>query len=64
MLFLALKGVEEKYPNVEVRVIKTPAGDMSGTNARKALKKGDKEKFLHFYLLRFQLTKKKISTIF
>jgi hypothetical protein len=48
MLFLALKGVEEKYPNVEVRVIKTPAGDMSGTNARKALKKGDKEEFFTF----------------
>ena len=42
------KGVEEKYPNVEVRVIKTPAGDMSGTNARKALKKGDKEKFFTY----------------
>jgi hypothetical protein len=42
------KGVEEKYPNVEVRVIKTPAGDMSGTNARKALQKGDKEKFFTF----------------
>jgi hypothetical protein len=42
------KGVEEKYPNVEVRVIKTPAGDMSGTNARKALKKGDKEQFFTF----------------
>ena len=42
------KGVEEKYPNIEVRVIKTPAGDMSGTNARKALKKGDKEQFFTF----------------
>jgi hypothetical protein len=42
------KGVEDKYPNVEVRVIKTPAGDMSGTNARKALKKGDKEEFFTF----------------
>jgi Fe-Mn family superoxide dismutase len=42
------KGVEDKYPNVEVRVIKTPAGDMSGTNARKALKKGDKEQFFTF----------------
>jgi hypothetical protein len=42
------KGVEDKYPNVEIRVIKTPAGDMSGTNARKALKKGDKEKFFTF----------------
>jgi hypothetical protein len=42
------KGVEEKYPNLEVRVIKTPAGDMSGTNARKALKKGDKEKFFTY----------------
>ena len=42
------KGVEEKYPNIEIRVIKTPAGDMSGTNARKALKKGDKEKFFTY----------------
>jgi len=42
------KGVEKKYPNVEVRVIKTPAGDMSGTNARKALQKGYKEKFFTY----------------
>jgi hypothetical protein len=42
------KGVEEKYPNIEVRVIKSPGGDMSGTNARKALKKGDKETFFTF----------------
>jgi hypothetical protein len=42
------KGVEEKYPNIEVRVIKSPGGDMSGTNARKALKKGDKEKFFTY----------------
>ena len=42
------KGIEEKYPNLEVRVIKTPAGDMSGTNARKALKQGDKEKFFTY----------------
>jgi hypothetical protein len=42
------KGVEEKYPNLEVRVIKTPSGDMSGTNARKALKKGDKEQFFTY----------------
>ena len=42
------KGVEEKYPNLKVKVIKTPSGDMSGTNARKALKKGDKEEFFTF----------------
>jgi hypothetical protein len=42
------KGVEEKYPNIEVRVIKSADGDMSGTNARKALKKGDKEKFFTY----------------
>jgi hypothetical protein len=42
------KGVEEKYPNLKVKVIKTPSGDMSGTNARKALQKGDKEKFFTF----------------
>jgi hypothetical protein len=42
------KGVEEKYPNIEVRVIKSVDGDMSGTNARKALKKGDKETFFTY----------------
>jgi len=42
------KGVEEKYPNIEVRVIKSADGDMSGTNARKALKKGDKETFFTY----------------
>ena len=42
------KGVEEKYPNIEVRVIKSADGDMSGTNARKALQKGDKEQFFTY----------------
>jgi hypothetical protein len=42
------KGVEEKYPNLEVKVIKTSDPEISGTNARKALQKGDKEKFFTF----------------
>ena len=42
------KGVEEKYPNLEVKVIGTPDPEVSGTNARKALQKGDKEKFMTF----------------
>jgi hypothetical protein len=42
------KGVEEKYPNLEVKVIKTLDPEVSGTNARKALQKGDKEKFFTF----------------
>jgi len=42
------KGVEEKYPNLKVRVIKTSDPNVSGTNARKALKKGDKETFFTF----------------
>jgi len=42
------KGVEEKYPNLEVKVIKTSDPEVSGTNARKALQKGDKEAFFTF----------------
>jgi len=42
------KGVEEKYPNLEVKVISTPDPEVSGTNARKAASKGDKEKFITF----------------
>jgi hypothetical protein len=40
------KGVEEKYPNIQVKVMKSPGGDMSGTNARKSI--GDKEKFFTY----------------
>jgi hypothetical protein len=42
------KGVEEKYPNLKVKVIQTPAGDMSGTNARKALRNNNPEKFFTY----------------
>jgi hypothetical protein len=42
------KDVEEKYPNLEVKVISTPDPEISGTNARKAASKGDKEKFMTF----------------
>ena len=41
-------GVEEQYPNTEIKVVSTPDGGMSGTNARKALKSGDKEKFFTY----------------
>jgi hypothetical protein len=41
-------GVEETYPNTEVKVIPTPDGGMSGTNARKALKSGNKEEFFTY----------------
>jgi hypothetical protein len=40
------KGVEEKYPNIKIKVITTTNGDMSGTNARKSI--GDKEKFFTY----------------
>ena len=42
------KDVEEKYPNLEVKVISTPDPEISGTNARKSASKGDKEKFMTF----------------
>ena len=42
------KGVEEKYSNLEVKVISTPDPEVSGTNARKAASKGDKERFMTF----------------
>jgi len=41
-------GVEEKYPNTEVKLVMTPGGEMSGTNARKALKSGNKEEFFTY----------------
>jgi len=41
-------GVEEEYPNTEVKLITTPDGGMSGTNARKALKSGNKEEFFTY----------------
>jgi hypothetical protein len=37
---------------------------MSGTNARKALKKGDKEEFFTFLPTEVPANEKKISTIF
>jgi hypothetical protein len=42
------KGVEDKYPNLEVKVISTSDPEVSGTNARKAASKGDKEAFFTF----------------
>ena len=37
------KGVKEKYPNMEVKVLTTTDPEMSGTNARKALKVSEEE---------------------
>jgi len=39
-------GLEEKYPNIEVKVMPTFDVNMSGTNARKAI--GDEEAFIKF----------------
>ena len=36
-------GVEDKYSNLKVKVIQTPGGGMSGTNARKALTKSPED---------------------
>ena len=38
----------DKYPNLEVKVITTSDPNVSGTNARKALKAKDKEAFISF----------------
>ena len=35
---LRTSGVEDKYPNAKIKLISTPGGGMSGTNARKAAK--------------------------
>ena len=37
------KNIEAAYPNIKVKVITTPDGGMSGTNARKAAKKSEEE---------------------
>ena len=44
----AIDKKEDKYNNVEVKIITTPNKGMSGTNARKALLSGDKETFFKF----------------
>ena len=44
----AIDKAEDKYNNVEVKVITTPNKDMSGTNARKALLSGNREAFTQF----------------
>ena len=44
----AIDKSEDKYNNVEVKVITTSDGGMSGTNARKALIANDKEAFFEF----------------
>ena len=38
----------DKYPNLNLKIITTPDGGMSGTNARQALMNDDKESFLSF----------------
>ncbi|MDC3250436.1 hypothetical protein OAU24_00860 [bacterium] len=44
----AIDKAEDKYNNVEVKVITTSNKDMSGTNARKALLAGNREAFHQF----------------
>ncbi len=44
----AIDKAEDKYNNVEVKIITTPNKDMSGTNARKALLSGNREAFYQF----------------
>ena len=44
----AIDKKEDKYNNVEVKIITTSNKGMSGTNARKALLSGDKETFFKF----------------
>ena len=44
----AIDKTEDKYNNVEVKVITTSNKGMSGTNARKTLLSGDKEAFFKF----------------
>ena len=44
----AIDKAEDKYNNVKVKVITTSDAGMSGTNARKAMLAGDKEKFFTF----------------
>jgi hypothetical protein len=44
----AIDKKEDKYNNVEVKIIRTSNKGMSGTNARKALRDGDQETFYRF----------------
>ena len=44
----SIDKAEDKYNNVEVKIITTPNASMSGTNARKALIANDKEAFFKF----------------
>lgn len=37
------KGIEDKYPNMKIKIIQTPDQGMSGTNARKAAKVSPEE---------------------
>ena len=44
----AIDKAEDKYNNVEVKIIKTSDAGMSGTNARKALLAGNREAFYQY----------------
>ena len=58
----AIDKAEDKYNNVEVKIITTPDSQMSGTNARKALLANDKEAFYKFLPARVK-EKEEIFTI-
>jgi PAS domain-containing protein len=58
----AIDKAEDKYNNVEVKIVTTPDANMSGTNARKALLANDKETFFKFLPARVK-EKEEIFTI-
>jgi hypothetical protein len=58
----AIDKAEDKYNNVEVKIVTTPDANMSGTNARKALLANDKEAFFKFLPARVK-EKEEIFTI-
>ena len=58
----ALDKAEDKYNNVEVKIVTTPDANMSGTNARKALLANDQEAFYKFLPARVK-EKEEIFTI-
>ena len=58
----AIDKAQDKYNNVEVKIITTPDAGVSGTNARKSIKSGDKETF--FNLLPQQTTPEEKEEIF
>lgn len=53
------KGIEKKYSNIKIKVIETPNGGVSGTNARNSLLGGSEENFYIFLPTILSLEEKK-----